>query len=348
MKTAGQKRRYQYLLGDSAREAARLRAQAQLWDPTAAALFDRLHVRRGWKVLEVGPGQGSLHLELRRRVQGPVDAVERSPVFARRLKVLCARDGLGQGRLWQADLLDAPLPLGAYDLIFARWVFLFLPDPKAHLRKLMGALKTGGLLAIEEYHRETFALIPRPREWADLLAADRAFFASQGGDASIGGELPELYRQVGLQVVEIHPTLKTGGAASPVWNWLSTYFLGLMDRYASFPISWAASAGGKHVVRSVASGLEVGVRMTAPGASARGARPLGLMSLRGDACRPSRAHASRHFAPAGYVRPPRAPVSLQRPEEAVAAPPQWQAPGRENPARCCSRSPPSHRGREPP
>jgi len=235
MKTAGQKRRYQYLLGDSAREAARLRAQAQLWDPTAAALFDRLHVRRGWKVLEVGPGQGSLHLELRRRVQGPVDAVERSPVFARRLKVLCARDGLGQGRLWQADLLDAPLPLGAYDLIFARWVFLFLPDPKAHLRKLMGALKTGGLLAIEEYHRETFALIPRPREWADLLAADRAFFASQGGDASIGGELPELYRQVGLQVVEIHPTLKTGRPASPVWNWLSTYFLGLMDRYASFP-----------------------------------------------------------------------------------------------------------------
>lgn len=235
MKKGEKKRRYQYLLGDSAREAARLRAQARLWDPTAAALFDRLRVRRGWKVLEIGPGQGSVHLELRRRVQGPVDAVERSPTFAARLKILCARDGLGPGRLWQADLIDAPLPRGEYDLIFARWVFLFLPNPRAHLRKLVGALKPGGLLAIEEYHRETFALIPRPREWADLLAADRAFFASQGGDASIGGELPELYRQVGLQVVEIVPTLKIGRPGSPVWNWLSTYFLGLMDRYASFP-----------------------------------------------------------------------------------------------------------------
>ncbi len=51
--------RYRYLLGDSGGEAARLRAQARLWDPTVSALFDRLGVRRGWKILEVGPGQGS-------------------------------------------------------------------------------------------------------------------------------------------------------------------------------------------------------------------------------------------------------------------------------------------------
>src|SRR5947209_6730713 len=114
----GQQRGYQYLLGDSRREAARLRAQGRLWDPVTFALFDRLRVRRGWKVLEVGPGQGSLHLELRRRVRGPIDAVERSPSFALRLKSLCARDGLGEGHLWQADLLDAPLLRAHYDLIF--------------------------------------------------------------------------------------------------------------------------------------------------------------------------------------------------------------------------------------
>src|SRR5262245_41630322 len=88
------RRSYRYLLGDSATEAARLRRQARLWDPVAHALFDRLRIRRGWKVLEVGPGQGSLHLELRRRVRGPVDAVERSAPFADRLRRLCARDRL--------------------------------------------------------------------------------------------------------------------------------------------------------------------------------------------------------------------------------------------------------------
>ena len=236
-------RRYRYLLGDSGREAARLRVQARLWDPTARALFDRLGVRRGFKVLEIGPGQGSLHADLRRRVRGPVDAVERSPAFAARLEVLCARDGLGAGRIWQTDLRDAPLPRSHYDLIFARWVFLFLPEPLLHLGKLVRALRPGGLLAIEDYHRETFALVPRPPEWANLLAADRAFFASQGGDASIGGHLPDLYRTAGLRVVEIVPTIKVGRPGSPVWKWLSTYFLGVLDRYAGFaPFTQAQAA----------------------------------------------------------------------------------------------------------
>jgi len=226
---------YRYLLGDSRREAARLRAQARLWDPVAWGLFDRLGVGRGLRVLEIGPGQGSLHLELRRRVGGPVDAVERSAVFAKRLERLCARDGLGRGRIWACDLLEATLPREQYDLVFARWVFLFLPDPDAHLRKVVPALRPGGLLAIQDYHRDTWTLVPRPPEWRDFLAADRAFFAAQGADASVGGRLPALYRQAGLEVVQTVPTLKSGGPGSAVWNWLTAYVTSVIDRYARYP-----------------------------------------------------------------------------------------------------------------
>lgn len=223
---------YQYLLGDSRREAARLRFQARLWDPVAHALFDRLGVRRGWKVLEIGPGQGSLHLELRRRVRGPVDAVERSAPFAERLETLSARDRFASGRIWNTDLLDAPLPRAHYDLVFARWVFLFLPDPLAHVRKLARALKPGGRLAVQDYHRETWALIPRPPEWWDFLATDRNFFATQGGDVNIGGRLPALYRKAGLRVTEVVPTVKSGHPHSDVWQWLFTYYQSVVNRYA--------------------------------------------------------------------------------------------------------------------
>jgi SAM-dependent methyltransferase len=236
-------RRYRYLLGDATREAARLRAQARLWDPVSHALFDRLQIRRGWKILEIGPGQGSLHLELRRRAKAPVDAVERSPVFASRLKTIVRRDGFGTGQLWQTNLIDAPLKQSAYDLIFARWVFLFLPNPDAHIRKLTRALKPGGLLAIQDYHRDTFALIPRPPEWFNFILADRAFFASQGGDVSIGSHLPDLYCNAGLALTDIEVTIKTGRPKSAVWNWLTTYFMGVMDRYAEFPPFDRAQAG---------------------------------------------------------------------------------------------------------
>ncbi len=201
-----------------------------MWDPTAHALFDRLKIRRGWKILEIGPGQGSLHLELRRRAHGPVDAVEPSTTFTRRLGALCARDGLGEGRSWQSTLVETPLPRQHYDLIFARWVFLFLPNPQAHVKKLASALKPGGVLAIEDYQRETLRMIPVPKEWAGFLAADAAFFASQGGNASIAGELPTLFERAGLKVSDTRATVKTGHPGSPVWRWLSSYFLPVMDQ----------------------------------------------------------------------------------------------------------------------
>jgi len=222
--------RYRYLLGDSRGEAARLRFQAKLWDPVSFALFDRLGVRPGWKVLEIGPGQGSLHLELRRRVKGPVDAVERSEPFAARLRRLCAHDGRGVGAIWETDLLDAPLPEEKYDLIFARWVFLFLPEPEKHLRRLARALKPGGKIAIQDYHRESMALYPKPRDWDALMAADREFFRTQGGDASIGGRLPALYKNVGLIPEAAEATLKTGCPGSATWIWAAWYFLDVMPR----------------------------------------------------------------------------------------------------------------------
>jgi SAM-dependent methyltransferase len=225
-------RPYKYLLGDSATESARLRAQARLWDPAAAALFDRLRIRRGWRVLEVGPGNGSLHRELRRRVRGPVDAVEPSPVFRRRIAAMAGRDGLGQGRIWASTLADTALPPGAYDLIFARWVFLFVPDPAERIAQLAAALRPGGLLAIEDYERNTLRMLPTPSAWERFLAADHAFFASQGGHASIAGLLPGYYERAGLTLVEMTPTVKTGHPGSPVWRWLSAYFLGVMDHLA--------------------------------------------------------------------------------------------------------------------
>jgi SAM-dependent methyltransferase len=227
---ASRSQSYRYLLGDHHRESARLRAQARLWDPHAFALFDRLGVRRGWRVLEIGPGQGSLHVELRRRVRGPVDAVEPSAVFRRRLRQLAARDGFGLGTTSETTLAETPLPRATYDVIFARWVFLFLPDPERHVRQLVSALKPGGLLAIEDYRRETMSMVPCPPEWAAFMAADAAFFATQGGDASIAGRLPRMFEREGLEIIDITPTIKTGHAGSAVWNWLSTYFLGVMDQ----------------------------------------------------------------------------------------------------------------------
>jgi SAM-dependent methyltransferase len=223
-------RRFEYVLGDDRAEAARLRAQARLWDPVSHALFDRLGVARRWRVLEIGPGQGSLHMELRRRVGGPVDAVERSEAFASQLEKLTRKDGLGPTRIYFSDLIDADLPAHTYDLIFARWVFLFLPDPAAHVKLLARALKPGGYLAIQDYHRETFMMVPHLDDWEAFIAADQALFASQGGNVSIGVHLPAMMRAAGLRVTGIEQTTKDGHPGSPTWNWVTDYVMSVLER----------------------------------------------------------------------------------------------------------------------
>ncbi len=240
---------FHYVLGDTVREAARLRAQARLWDPVSRALFDRIGVRCGWKVLEIGPGQGSLQMDLRRRVGGPVDAVERSWSFATRLERATRRDGLGPTRIFFSDLIDTDLPPDTYDLIFARWVFLFLPDPAAHVKLLARALKPGGVLAIQDYHRDTFMVVPKLTDWDDFIRADKAFFASQGGNVTIGVHLPRMMRAAGLRVTGIEQTTKSGHPGSPTWNWVTNYALSVMGRLALPPASarrlrreWLAAA----------------------------------------------------------------------------------------------------------
>jgi SAM-dependent methyltransferase len=203
--------------------------------PVSCALFDRIGVAPGGRILEVGPGAGSLHFELRRRIGLPVDAVEQSTSFCSRLIENAQRDEFGERRIWNERLIDASLPPEHYDLIFARWVFLFLPNPEAHLGKLVSALKPGGIIALQDYFRDSLCLIPRPAEWDLFMAADRAFFALEGGDANIGTRLPALYREAGLNLLDVVPTIKSGHPGSAVWSWVSKYFFGLQDRLASIP-----------------------------------------------------------------------------------------------------------------
>lgn len=229
---------FDYILGDSSYEVKRLAFQAGVWRDMTEGLFDRHGVGPGWRCLEVGPGTGTVLLPLARRIRGQggtIDAVERSPRYAAYLKRKTRGPAYSHLRVLEGELLDVPLEKGAYDLIFARWVFLFLPKVEEHLRRLVRALAPGGLLAIEDYHRDSMAIYPRLPSWQWLVNADRGWFASQGGDLNIAGRLPALYRRVGLSVIETAPHVKVGGPNSDVWRWAEAYFIGYLDQIAKFP-----------------------------------------------------------------------------------------------------------------
>lgn len=131
------------------------------------------------------------------------------------------------------DLMDADLPAGTYDLVYARWVFCFLPNPEAGIGALADALAPGGVMAIQDYsHRASFSVYPRPQDWSDFLEADRRFFAAEGGDIDVGGRLPESCERAGLEVVDVTPIHTCGRPDSLVWRWLWEYAQSVQDTLA--------------------------------------------------------------------------------------------------------------------
>lgn len=228
------KSKYRYLLGDSKKETQRLKRQAALWDPESHKLFDQLKIRKKTKILEIGPGAGSLYFNLQYRTGVGVDFVERSQTFYLKLHQKLKRKKVTNFQSWNCNLIDADLPDAHYDLIFARWVFLFLPNPEIHIKKITQALKPGGKLVIQDYYRDTLSMIPMPRDWNNFKKADYKFFASQGGNASIATQIPELMKKSGLKINKIEPVLKSGKPKSKTWNWISDYFLGVLKSYSKF------------------------------------------------------------------------------------------------------------------
>ena len=109
----------------------------------------------------------------------------RSAAFASRIEAISHRYGLGPSRIYFSDLRDADLPANTYDVIFARWVFLFLPDPAAHVAQLARALKPGGhLLATVPHHTSVWA-------WGDpshtrIITPEQLVFLRQSSYDQVG------------------------------------------------------------------------------------------------------------------------------------------------------------------
>ena len=111
-------------------------------------------------------------------------------------------------------------------------MFLFLPDPVMHLRKLARALKARRFAGPPGISSR---LVRADSEAGGVDAADRSGareYEATGADVNVGARLPTLFGEAGLRPLDVVPTIKVGGPRSHVWKWLTGYFLGILDRYA--------------------------------------------------------------------------------------------------------------------
>jgi ubiquinone/menaquinone biosynthesis C-methylase UbiE len=119
--------------------------------------LDRIGLRPGQRVLEIGPGPGRLLIPASQRVKpgGEVVGIEIQPRMVERLNKNAERAGVTNLSVILGDATQPHVPESSFDLVFLCTTLGEIPDRAAALAQSFRALKPGGRLSVTE-------LIPDP------------------------------------------------------------------------------------------------------------------------------------------------------------------------------------------
>jgi SAM-dependent methyltransferase len=222
-----------YLFGqDRDQERARLAGLSAQFDPVTTRHLARIGVEDGWHCLEVGAGAGSIARWLAETV-GSTGRVVATDVDIQFLDDL-ARPPV---EVVRHDITHDPVEQDAFDLVHARAVLEHLPSRGEVVRRLLTALRPGGVLMLEDLVFGA-ALLPvlgriiSPPSKADpfsrVIPAMAAGFRAVGADPEFGLELPAALAAAGLREVDAELTcrLVRGGSEQSAFYTMALRDLG--------------------------------------------------------------------------------------------------------------------------
>ena len=205
-----------YVLDNAARQASqRFSALEVCLDPATTRHLAAIGVGPGWRCLEVGGGGGSIGRWLSARV-GDAGSVLVTDIDPRWM------DGVRDGNLEVRchDIVHDELPGEAFDLIHARLVLIHLPERRQVLRRLIGALRPGGWILLEEFDLDSLPITvvgdPSARErFRKGHGAMTRVIAHAGVDYGWGGSLYRVFLEETLVEVGAEGSTRMWTGGSP-------------------------------------------------------------------------------------------------------------------------------------
>lgn len=136
--------------------------------------LDRIDLKPGQRILEIGCGPGRLLLPSARRVLplGEVVGVDVQPGMIRRMEARARAEGLANVGGIVADAAAMDLPAESFDVVLVALALGEIPHPDEALRRAFGVLRPGGMLAITELFPDPHFV---PRSQVRRLAESAGF-----------------------------------------------------------------------------------------------------------------------------------------------------------------------------
>jgi len=201
------------------RTPERLKALQEAIDPATFRRIKALGLAPGWRCWEVGAGAGSVAFWLSQQV-GDGGKVLASDIKTDLLERLSE---LGNVTVLKHNVDRDDMPCGPFDLIHTRIVLMHGGINRTEvIKKLICALKPGGLLFLEEHDEYgTYALMPENLAFAKAIYFATRVIESNGASLSWARNLPTLLQDAGLVDVQAEidaPFFRGSSAYARFWG----------------------------------------------------------------------------------------------------------------------------------
>jgi SAM-dependent methyltransferase len=194
------------------------------YDPTSFRHAEALGVRPGWRCLDAGAGGGSFARWLATRV-GDSGSVVAADIDTRLMADLAAPNF----EVRQMDLTSDELEVGEFDFVHTRIFLIHLPARERVLRRLVAALRPGGILMVEE--DDIYPILGTATgDYRDGWDAFLAVTSEAGLDPEWARFLPERLDRLELRDVEAAVDTQFFRGGSPTAEFWSLTWFQVRDR----------------------------------------------------------------------------------------------------------------------
>jgi SAM-dependent methyltransferase len=214
-------------------ERARLDLLAEVCDPHTVSQLDAIGVGEGWRCLDAGAGAGSATRLLAERV-GDTGSVLALDLDVRLLEPLADH----RVEVRRHDLLSEPLPEAAFDIVHARNLLMHLPARLETLRRLLGAVRPGGWLALGEPDFTAQEVSPPSAAWRRMWTVFCDATVAGGWDPGYGGRL--ISDLEALELAELQAEVTTYHV--PGGSVVARLFAGTLERFEERMLALGAAS----------------------------------------------------------------------------------------------------------
>ena len=227
-----------YVLGHSERELDRLSLQARMFAPFTRQVFQEAGLAPGMRVLEVGSGSGDVAFLAAEFVgpRGSAVGVDRAPAAVERAQLRARQMGIANVEFVEADPVLMPGEEG-FDAIVGRLILMYYHDPVDALRKLLGHLRPGGVVAFQEFDLTNCKSLPVSPTYDGCVTWIIQTLKRSGARTQLGLELHQIFLSAGLPAPSLRLDASLGaGSESPAYELVAEVVRSLLPAMEKFAV----------------------------------------------------------------------------------------------------------------